>query len=169
MTRFDRVIPPGGGGGITVRINTEGYKGELYRRTEFFTNDPKNQRQVVTITALVKRPLSISRRYLCFTGPADTPITYTIEIKAELERPLALEAVQFDLKGKMTYQIEEVEKGRTFLLHFTTIPGFPGTHTGLIRLKTNYPEKPEVVIEIRAEIKSREEMRQMHRRSRRVL
>lgn len=33
---------------------------------------------------------------------------------------------------------------------FTSIPGPAGTYRGVLRLKTNYPEKPEITIPIRA-------------------
>jgi len=50
----------------------------------------------------------------------------------------------------VTYRIEEVEPGRLFKVHFTSIPGPAETYRGVLKLKTNYPEKPEIIIPIRA-------------------
>ena len=63
-----------------------------------------------------------------------------------MDKTLTLEESQFSLSEKVTYRIEELEPGRAFRIHFTTIPGKVGTYRGVLKLKTNYPEKPEVTI-----------------------
>jgi len=39
-----------------------------------------------------------------------------------------------------------VEKGRTYLVHFISIPGNTGPFSGFLNLKTNYEEKPMINI-----------------------
>jgi len=53
----------------------------------------------------------------------------------------------------VTYRIEEVEPGRIFRVHFTSIPGPSGNYRGILKLKTNYPEKPEITIRIMLNLK----------------
>lgn len=72
-----------------------------------------------------------------------------IEIRAGLDRPLTLTPSEFNLEEKLTYTVEEIEKGRKFRIRFTSIPGPPQTYHGFLNLKTNYPEKPEINIRIR--------------------
>lgn len=72
-----------------------------------------------------------------------------VEIKAGLDKPLALTPEEFNLEGKLTYRIEEIEKGRRFKIHFTSIPGSSQSFHGFLNLKTNYPEKPIINIRIR--------------------
>lgn len=72
-----------------------------------------------------------------------------VEIKAGLDKPLALTPEEFNLEGKLTYRIEEIEKGRRFKIHFTSIPGPSQRFNGFLNLKTNYPEKPIINIRIR--------------------
>lgn len=81
---------------------------------------------------------------------AGKKITRTVQIRAEEDKPLKLEQSYFSLSKKVTYRIEEVEAGRMFRIHFTGIPGPAGTYRGVLKLKTNYPEKPEIIIRIRA-------------------
>jgi hypothetical protein len=79
-----------------------------------------------------------------FTG--DEIITREVEIKAELARPLTLAPIQFSLGGTLTYRIDEIEKGKTFKISFKNIPGQIGNFRGVLKLQTNYPEKPEVAV-----------------------
>lgn len=150
MASFDRTILPGGEGKITLRVNTSGYQGEISKRARVYTNDPRNNVELLTIKAFVKVPIYVSPRYVYLRGQADRKITKTIRVRAQGNKPLKLEPGRFDLSTRLTYRIEEVEAGRVFKVHFTTIPGPAETYRGVLKLKTNYPEKPEITIPIRA-------------------
>jgi hypothetical protein len=65
-----------------------------------------------------------------------------------MDKALTLEESQFSISEKVTYRIEELEPGRDYRIHFTTIPGMAGvgSYRGVLKLKTNYPEKPDVTI-----------------------
>lgn len=73
-------------------------------------------------------------------------ITREVEIKAELARPLALTPTQFNLGGTLTYKIDEIEKGKRFKISFRNVPGQIGNFRGVLKLQTNYPERPEVAV-----------------------
>ena len=59
---------------------------------------------------------------------------------------------QFTLDGKVSYAIEEIEKGREFQVSFTSVSSPPQSYRGFLKIKTNYPEKPEFNIRIRGRI-----------------
>jgi len=101
------------------------------------------------VKALVIIPVSISPRYVKLYGKEGQRITRVVEISAGLDKPLTLTPDEFDLEGKLTYTMEEIEKGRRFQIHFTNIPGPPQSFHGSLSLKTNYPEKPLINIRIR--------------------
>ena len=101
------------------------------------------------VKAFVKVPIYVSPRYVRLYGKEGQSVTRVIEIRAGLEKPLTLEPGQFNLEGKVKYTIEEIEKGRRFKARFTTIPSPSQTYRGFLKLKTNYPEKPEITIRIR--------------------
>jgi len=72
-------------------------------------------------------------------------MTRVIDIKAELDKPLKLDLMEFNL----------VEKGRKYRIMFKSIPGPPQTYGGFLKLKTNYPEKPEITVRIRRQIRKK--------------
>jgi hypothetical protein len=138
-------------GKITLRVKTKGYQGRIRKSAKVYSNDPKNKVTVLRLSAFVKTSIKLSPRYVYLvTGETTETVTKVVNIKAELDKPLKLDPVQFNLAEKVNYTIEEIEKGRAFQVRFTTKPG--GTreiYKGYLKLKTNYPEKPEISIHIR--------------------
>ena len=39
MASFDKAIPPGGEGKITLSVDTRGYQGKIHKTARIFTND----------------------------------------------------------------------------------------------------------------------------------
>ena len=72
-----------------------------------------------------------------------------------LDKPLELTPVKFNLEGKLEYVIDEIEKGRQFQILFTSIPVNERKYNGLLKLRTNYPEKQEIIIPIRGQIEKK--------------
>jgi len=149
VASFDKVIPPGGKGKIHIRIKTTRYQGAVRKSIRVFTNDPAFGRITLTLQAHVNVPIMLSPKYVSLRGEADQPVSKVAIVRAELEKPLKITPVEFDLKGKVTYSIEEVEKNRKFKIRFTSVPGSPQTYQGFLRLKTNYVEQPQISIKVR--------------------
>jgi hypothetical protein len=109
----------------------------------------------IALRGIVKVPIKVMPRRARLYGKEDQMISKMIEVSADLDKPLELVPVHFNLDGKIVYTIEEVEKGRRFKIHFTTIPSPPQAYRGFLKLKTNYPEKPELTIWIRVRIQKK--------------
>ena len=152
MASFDRTIPPGGEGKITLSIRTKGYDGAKRWSTRVYTNDLSIKTVNLTVKAFVKVPIHLSPRYVRLYGREGQTVTREVEIKAGLDKPLTLTPTQFNLEGKLTYVFEEIEKGRRFRIRFTSIPGLAQIYHGFLKLKTNYPEKPVINIRLRGRI-----------------
>ena len=136
-----------------MRVNTKGYRGNILKRARIYTNEPGDKYQAVGIKAFVKVPIFVSVRHVYLRGQADRALTETVGIRAGMDKPLTLEESQFTLTGKVTYSIEELEPGKNFRVHFTSIPGEAGTYRGVLKLKTNYSEKPELIIWITVQLR----------------
>ncbi len=150
MASYDRTIPPGGEGKITLTVNTQGYEGNLHKTATVHTSDPVTARFTLGVNALVQVPISVSPRFVVLKGDADQEISRTVKIVAGGEKPLLIEEDRSRLEGAVRYEIQEVEKGRTYLVRFTSIPGNSGPFSGFLNLKTNYDEKPVLNIPVRA-------------------
>lgn len=119
------------------------------------TNDPVHQRLTIGLRAFVKVPISLRPRYVLFRGVRGAQTTRTIEITAGLDTPLELQPAESNLGGSLKYHIEEVEEGRKFRVHFTSLPEASGSFRGFLNLRTNYEEMPVVNIRINATFRER--------------
>ncbi|MEW6664934.1 MAG: DUF1573 domain-containing protein [Thermodesulfobacteriota bacterium] len=147
---FDRAIPPGGEGKITLKVDTRGYEGKVRKGAAIRSNDPSGKEGAISIDADVQVPIKLSSGHVVFKGVMGQEMTKSLEILAQTERPLRLEVIHFDLDGKVRFTIEEQDPGKRFLIHVTSLPGAFGHYSGSLRLHTNYPEKREIIIPIRA-------------------
>jgi len=153
VANFDPAVPPGGEGKITLKVKTEGYQGNLRKSARVKTNDPEKQTVILAIKATVKVPIYVSSRYVHLYGKGDKTAQKTIKILAELDKPLNLSVADFTLKNKLKYAMETVQKGKEYRIRFTSISGVKENFRGILKLKTNYPEKPEISIVINGRFK----------------
>lgn len=110
----------------------------------------------ISISAYVRVAISFpAGRYVAMYGAEGQKMTKAVDIQGQLEKPLELTPSAFSLDDKMNYTLEEIEKGRRFKVTFTNIPGPAQTYRGQLKLKTNYPENPEITIEIMGRFGSR--------------
>jgi hypothetical protein len=134
-------------------VNTKNYQGKITKSATVYSNDPAGQIEALRIKAFVRVPIYISTRYVYLQGQAGQTATRSVKIRAQLDKPLKLEPTRFDLSPKVLYRIEELELGKTFLIHFTNLPGSAETYHGFLKLRTNYPEKPEISIRVRGKFR----------------
>lgn len=106
----------------------------------------------IGIKARIKSYIYLSAHSVYLYGREQQTISRTVQVRAELDKPLKLKPIQFDLAGKVRYRIDEIEKGKRFRIRFTVVPGPPQNYYGLLKLKTNYAEKPEILLRIRGRI-----------------
>jgi hypothetical protein len=149
VAHFDRAIPPGGEGKITLRLNTRGYEGKIRKVARVYTNDPVKQRETITVEAFVKTAIMVNPRSVFLQGRTVDAVTRSVDIKGDPAKALSIEPVNFSLNHRVKYAIEEISPGKHYRISFTSIPEAANHFHGALRLKTNYPEKPEVLIYVR--------------------
>jgi hypothetical protein len=134
-----------------LRVKTRGYQGNILKRARVYTNEKGRGFETVSIKAFVNVPIYVTSRYVHLRGPADRKVVAMVTVRGDGTKHLALEESQFTLADEVAYRIEEVKAGKLFRLHFTRMPGNVGSHRGVLKLKTNYPEQPELTIWITAQ------------------
>jgi hypothetical protein len=146
VVQFDRLIPPNKQGKIRVKVDTKGFEGRQRWGIKVLTNDPKWKEAVLDIRANIKPILILSGKSVQFIGRNDVSVTKEIEIGAGIDRTLIITPQLFTLPGKVTWSLQEIEKGKKFRIRLKTIPGASEDYRGFLTLKTNFPEKPELTI-----------------------
>ncbi len=122
VVQFDRLIPPNKQGKIRVKVDTKGFEGKQRWGIKVLTNDPKWKEAVLDIRANIKPILILSGKAVQFTGRNDVSITKEIEIGAGIDRTLIITPQLFTLPGKVTWSLQEIQKGKKFRIKTQEYP-----------------------------------------------
>jgi hypothetical protein len=152
VAHFDRAIPPGGEGKITLRLNTKGYEGKVRKGARVYTNEPGNRPGTLSVEVFVKTPILVSPRSVFIQGKATETLTRFVDITGDPAKPLKIEPLDFNLGHRLKYSIEEISPGKHYRINFTSIPNVADQYRGRLLLKTNYPEKPQLAIFVRGRL-----------------
>jgi len=148
VAHFDSLIAPNAQGKITIEIDTNGFQGPERWVARIFSNDPKWKEAVLDLRAQVKPVITITGAPVFLGGKKKAPTTAEVEIRTELDRDLILTPEKFTLSGKVTYSLEEIQKGRRYRVSFQNVTRKRENYRGSLKLKTNFAEKPDVTIMI---------------------
>jgi hypothetical protein len=153
VARFDRTIPPGGEGKITLEIRTTGYDGNVNKSARVTTNDPKNAQVTVSMKGEVWTPIQLKPSYAQLKGTVGDEIQQVLVIQAKKEEPLNVKLESISIPEQVSAELEETEKGRSYKLTVKNKVKGEATYGGQIKLTTNYPEKPEIVIRVSGNVR----------------
>ena len=140
-------------------MRTEGYQGHLHKTARVFTNDPKNAEVIIGLKGEVLAPISLNPKYARLTGSMGDKIEEVVHLRGEKEEPLIIKLASVSIPDKVEAQLKEIEKGRSYELKVKNKVQTQGTYLGLVKLTTNYPKKPEIVILVSGNIRPLVEVR----------
>jgi len=159
VARFDRTIPPGGEGNITLEIRTKGYHGKMHKSARVMSNDPKRPQLTITMQGNIWVPIDVTPRSVRLKGTVDEEIETVVRLRGEKKEPLVLKLASVSIPNKVEVKLEETEKGRTYQLKVKNKVKGQARYTGNLKLTSNYPEEPEIVIRMAGDIRGRLEVR----------
>ncbi|SHE78635.1 hypothetical protein SAMN02745206_00830 [Desulfacinum infernum DSM 9756] len=151
MARFDREIPPGGEGKITLRVNVAGYQGKVSKGATVYCDDPENPRLRLSLSARVVPHVAVRPSdSVFFRGPAKALKPGVVELESRNER-WTITGLENGLSGKVDVAVEPVEEGHLYRLVITNLVE-KGNYSGVITCRTDHPKKPEIRVHVRGMI-----------------
>jgi len=156
---FDRIIPPGTEGKITLEMRTERYQGTIHKRARLFTNDPEHPRVVIGMKGKVWTPVHIKPYRVYLKGILGEEVEKVVNLHGEKKEPLTVKIASVSIPDKVAVELLEIEKGRRYQLKVKNKITKEDVYRGQVKLTTNYPEKPELVIPILGSIRPPVEVR----------
>lgn len=148
MAQFDRVIPPGGVGRITLRANTAGYSGNVRWQTQIFSNDPANPVETIAMEGALKPAVVFWPTIVFLKGSQKESSAESVRIEGKLSKRLKIEPLSFSLADQVSYKIVELEPGKVYEVRFMSVPNGERRYRGFLKLRTGYLEKPEIAIPV---------------------
>jgi hypothetical protein len=159
VAQFDRAIPPGGEGKITLEIRTKGYQGDMHKAARVMSNDPKNPQLTITMKGKIWAPIQINPRHVHLRGAVGDKLEQVVRVQGEKEEPLMVKLASVSIPDKLGVELRETEKGRGYEVKIQNKVAGEATYAGQVKLTTNYPEKPELVIRVSVNVRGPVEVR----------
>lgn len=148
MAHFDKAIPPGGEGKISLKLNLKGYQGTVKKTATVFSNDPARSRTVLTMQGTVKALIEVRpTSSVSFRGLSDQIQESTIDIIAATPQQFHISKTESTLDQRVKYELETVEEGKHYRLKISNLLK-QGNYNGVIKLYTDLPQKSEIPIRV---------------------
>jgi hypothetical protein len=151
VARFDRAIPPGGEGKITLKVDLGGYQGKVVKSASVVSNDPLNSRTTLTLQGTVKNLIEVRpANSVVFRGMADQQTEKPIDIIGA-SQSFHITKAESNLEDKVAYRLETVEEGKQYRLKISNRLK-QGSYSGFVKLHTDLVQKSEVIIRVTGSI-----------------
>lgn len=153
MANYDRAIPPGGAGEITLRVNTSGYQGRITKSAVVFTNDPAHRKAVIMLSINVRPYIVVEpapRVLLC--GIAGDAIRQVLEISANDDYPLEITSIETNLRPSIDCTLKRTDSHR-YELHVVSKARGRNFARGFLRLLTSHPQKKELRLPVHIRVR----------------
>jgi hypothetical protein len=145
VASFDKAIPPGQEGKVTLKINTKGKKGKLSQSAIIDSNDPQNPKTAISISGLIKLYFLIDPSFqVILQGYHGDKITKEVTITSLVGQPFEITDIKTDIKDKIIYKLKTIQKDEKYRLKIKTRSGIKEPFHGKIVLKTNSQKQPEI-------------------------
>ena len=147
MTRYDRVIPPGGTGQITLKIDTSSVNGEFEKKATVWSNDPQRKRVELYLKGEVKPHISlVPGGYLSLQGAKGQVTGEKLDIINNHEQPFKITSIISDLPDNIIWHLKEIKHGYSYTLKVEDISTKAGQYSGHLVVRTDQLQKPALVI-----------------------
>jgi hypothetical protein len=148
VAHFDRAIPPGGEGKVTLTINLKNFQGSVRKSATIVSNDPQNPLITLNIHGAVRPHIEIRPANLVqFRGTQERPLEKSVDL-ITTSHPFKILRIENTLGEKIAYQMETIVKERHYRIKIMNRQKME-SYSGMIKCYTNHPQKPEIQILIR--------------------
>jgi hypothetical protein len=151
LASYDKQIPPGGDGKITLKLNTDGYGGTTITKGALVeTNDKARLKFSLNMKGNVQAFASIEPRRANLSGAIDQAIRSKITIIPDERYAFKVLESKAEKGQDIRFKLEEVrESGKLqYVLNIENTKKTPGRYVDNIILKTDSSLRPEIQISV---------------------
>lgn len=160
MARYDRAIPPGGVGKVTLRVDTTGLRGKITKSARVFSNDPSRLTTTIYLSMNVRSHIIVEPGHkILLRGFIGDDIRRLVRIRAADDQPLEITRVKTNLESVIDYKLSPKKDGRLYELEVKVKPAGKRVSSGYLTLFTDHPRKKELKLPIHVRVKPELEVR----------
>jgi hypothetical protein len=154
VVRYDRTIPPGGVGQVTLQVNTTGYQGKITKSAQVTTNDPRQRKSKIYLAMNVRTYIIVKPgSKILLRGTVGEDIRRVVSIRPIDDQPLEITKVQSNLGSAIDYKLNRKDDSHQYELEVVSKATDRKTASGYITLHTNHPKKKVVKLSVHIRIR----------------
>ena len=154
MVQYDRTIPPGGVGQITLEVNTAGLQGKITKSAQVTTNDPQQRHTKIYLSINVRTHIIVEPgSKILLRGIVGEDIRRVVHIRPADDQPLEIVKITSNLGSTIDYKLSSKEGSHQYDLEVVSKATGKKTASGFITLRTNHPKKSVLKLSVHVRIR----------------
>jgi hypothetical protein len=154
VVRYDRTIPPGGVGQVTLQVNTNGLGGKITKSAQVTSNDPRQSKSKIYLAINVRNYIIVEPgTKVLLRGTVGEDIRRVVRIRPNNDQPLEITKVQSNLGSVIDYKLKRKDDTHQYELEVASKATDRKTASGFISLHTNHPKKEVVKLSVHIRIR----------------
>jgi hypothetical protein len=153
VPKYDKSIPPGGQGSITLTIKPFSVIHQFKKETKVRLSDPDQPRLVLTMTGVAIPFIEITPSHIVrLRGALGDDMRGQVRFKSNLLTPLKIEEYRTNIPDKIEVTLKPEVPGKEYVLEVRPKGQVSGPFAGVIELFTNSKERPRLIVRVFGEI-----------------
>lgn len=154
MARYDRAIPPGGVGKVTLQVHTRGFQGRITKTAQLTTNDPARRSSRIYLSMNVRNYIVVEPGAKIFLrGVVGEDIRGVVRIRPYDDQPLEITKVQTNLESIIDYKLNRKDGSNQYTLEVMSKVSGQKNASGFLTLYTNHPKKKILKLSVHLRVK----------------
>ena len=153
VPKYDKSIPPGGQGGITLTIKPFSVIHQFKKTTKVQLNDPDQPRLVLTMTGMAQPFIEIKPSHIVrLRGTPGDNLQGQVRFISHLSVPFQITRYHTNIPDKIEMTLKPVVPDKEYVLEVRPKGQASGSFAGVIELFTNSKERPRLIVRVFGEI-----------------
>lgn len=154
MVRYDRTIPPGGVGQVTLQVNTSGFQGRITKSAQVTTNDPRQRNSKIYLSMDVRAHILVEPGpKIMLQGFVGDDIRSVVHIRSAENQPFEITRIDTNLRSVIDYELSRKDDSNEYNLEVVSKTADQKTVSGFLTLHTNHPKKKVMKLSVHLRIK----------------
>jgi len=153
VPKYDKTIPPGGQGDITLTIKPFSVIHRFKKETKVRLNDPDQTLIVLTMTGVAQPFIEIQPSHIVrLRGASGDDIRGQVRFISHLPTPFKITEYRTTIPDKIEVTLKPEVPDKVYVLEVRPKGQVSGAFAGVIELSTNSKERPRLIVRVFGEI-----------------
>jgi hypothetical protein len=146
---YDRVIPPGGQGKLTLTIKPYSVLRDFLKHTKVRFNDPDQPELELTLKGYVQPIIEIQPNHIVrLRGRVGEDVHGQVRFISHLAAPWQITSFNNSIPQRIAVSVKAEKPGKVYLLEVRNISRESGHYGGKIELQTTSAERPRLIVRV---------------------